>query len=56
MNAHPPCAARRDYGGYQNGARSQGFAYAAQNRRALAPCAPFWQDEYRDGRLRRDEL
>jgi hypothetical protein len=29
--------------------------YAAQKQRALAPCAPFWQDENRDGRLRRDE-
>src|SRR5262245_35208955 len=45
-----------EWSGLHDGAREQGFAYAAQNRRALARCGPLCRSRCRDGRLRRDGL
>ena len=45
-----------EWSGLHDGARGQGFAYAAQNRRALARCGPSCRSRCRDGRLRRDGL
>ena len=55
MSRSPARAARRGRQVPERCSRAK-VRYAAQNQRALARSAPFWQDQDCDGRLRRDEL